>query len=127
MNLGKANLMDATREDFTKLGLSSDDWKVFIFGPGTLSAQKLDAARAAVARLGHYTEKQAVDPEITDSALRMIATRYPYLWLQGETLTAEQKIRFLQVKTGCSREEAERQLEQVAKDNEEAARIFGRP
>jgi hypothetical protein len=117
--------MSTSEEDFANLGLSADDWKAFILGRGTLSAQKLDAARAAVARLGRYTEKQASDTQLTDLALRRVATQYAYLWLRGETLTVEDKIKFLQAEKDCSREEAERHLEQVRKDRDEEDRILG--
>lgn len=119
--------MNTSEEDFAKLGLSSDDWKAFILGRGTLAAEKLIAARIAVARLGRYTHQQATDIELLDSALRLVGTQYLHLWMQGGTLTFEEKIRYLQARDGCSREEAERHLEQVSKDNEEVARIFGNP
>jgi hypothetical protein len=118
--------LNTSDNEFATLGLSSDDWTAFILGRGTLPAQKLDAARVAVARLGRYTEKQASDTEVTDSALRQIATRYPYLWLRGETLTVEDKIRFLEASRACSREEAEKHLEADDKDRAEEAQNFGK-
>ncbi len=108
--------MNATQEDFAKLGLSPDDWKAFILGRGTIAPLKLSAARIAVAQLGRYTEKQAADTELTDGALRRVATQYSHLWMQDETLTTDEKIRYLQAKNGWSREEAERHLEQVRQD-----------
>ena len=118
--------MNTSKEDFDKLGLTSDDWKAFILGKGVIDPLKLESARAVVARLGGYSPKQAADTELTDFALRTIGTQYPHLWLKGETLTYEDKIRFLQAKDGCSREEAVSHLEQVQKDEEEVDRILGK-
>jgi hypothetical protein len=118
--------MNTSNEDFDKLGLTSDDWKAFILGKGVIDPLKLESARAVVVRLGGYNPKQAADTELTDFALRTIGTKYSYLWLKGETVTYEDEIRLLQVKDGCSREEAVSRLEQVRKDEEEAARILGK-
>src|SRR5271166_3192551 len=118
--------MSTSNEDFDKLGLTTDDWKAFILGKGVIDPLKLESARAVVARLGGYSPEQAADTELTDFALRTIGTQYPHLWLKGETLTYEDKIKFLQAKNGCSREEAVSHLEQVQKDEEEVDRIFGK-
>lgn len=85
---------------------------------------RLESARAAVARLDGYIAKRASDRKLTDAALREIATRYPRFWLKGP-LTQEEKIRFVQGKDGCSREDTEKHLAQVARGTEELARIFG--
>jgi hypothetical protein len=118
--------MSTSKEDFHKIGLTADDWKAFILGKGMINPLRLAAARAAVARIGRYSPEQAADTELTDGALCMVGTQYPHLWLKGEPLSYEDKIRFLQAKDGCTREEAARHLEQVQKDNEEVARIFGK-
>jgi hypothetical protein len=118
--------MNTSQEDFEKLGLTTDDWKAFILGKGVVNPLRLAGARPAVARIGRYSPEQAADTEFTDGALRMIGTQYPHLWLKGELLSHEDKIRFLQAKDGCTREEAARYLEQVQKDEEEVARIFGK-
>ena len=118
--------MNTSKEDFDKLGLTSDDWKAFILGKGVIDPLKLESARAVVARRGGYSPEQTADTEIADFALRTIGTKYPYLWLKGETLTHEDKIRFLQARDGCSREEAVSHLEQVQKDEEEVDRILGK-
>jgi hypothetical protein len=118
--------MRTSKEDFEKIGLTSDDWKAFILGRGIVVPLRLEAARAAVARLGGYSPEQAGDTEFTDFALRRIGTQYLQFWLKGETLTHDEKIRFLQARDGCSQEEAANHLEQVQKDEEEVARIFGK-
>lgn len=117
--------MATSEEDFARIGLTADDWKAFILGRGTIDAQRLESARAAVARLGRYSPEQADDHRLTDFALRQIATRYPHLWLYGETLSHEDKVAFLRAQNDWSRDEAERRLEQVRKDREDEARIFG--
>ena|SRR5271157_3581545 len=111
--------MNTSKEDFDEIGLTSDDWKAFILGKGVIDPLRLESARAVVARLGGYSPKQAADAEVTDSALRMIGTLYSYLWLKGDTLTYEDKIRVLQVKDGCTREEAVSHLEQERKNQDE--------
>ncbi len=118
--------MNTSKGDFDKLGLTSNDWKALILGKGVIDPLKLESARAVVARLGGYNPEQAADTELTDFALRTIGTQYPHLWLKCETLTYEDKIRFLQTRDGCSREEAMSHLEQVQKDEKEVDRILGR-
>lgn len=119
-------IMSTSKEDFKGIGLTPDDWKAFILGRGSIDPLRLEAARLAIVRLGRYSPKQAADRELTDFALRQVGTQYPHLWLEEESLSHEEKIRFLQSRNGCSREEAARHLEQVRKDEEEVARIFGK-
>ena len=117
--------MSTSRKDFEGLGLTSDERRSLVFGGPPVSLPKLSAARAGLARLGRYGAAQADDDLFMDRALRMMATTVPQYWLDGVKLSREENLRFLQVKEGWSREQAEEHLERVEKDNAEEARIFG--
>jgi hypothetical protein len=116
--------MSPTERDFESIGLTSEDWATFILGRGQVPPDRLAEARRAIARLGSYTQAQAADDGLLDSALRMIGSRYVFLWhKRGDPISHEEKIRLVQVRDGCSREQAEERLARVREDNDLLDRI----
>jgi hypothetical protein len=115
--------MTPSEQDFQRLGLSADDWKAFIYGRGQVPEHKLAAARAEIARVGRYSERKARDTEMLTRALQVIGTTYAYLWDKDGSPSHEEKIRFLQARDACSREQAEAQLARVREDNERLRKL----
>jgi hypothetical protein len=115
-------MIDATEADFNSLGLTSDDWKALLFGSGSVPLERMTKARAAIARIGRHTEAQARDTDAADYALKLVAITYPRRCFPGP-FTHEETLKFVQLREGCSRDEAERKLEAVQVDNAEVARI----
>ena len=116
--------MNPTDADFASIGFTEADWKALLFGTGSIPFAKLSTARAAVARIGRYSETQANDHEVTDYALRLIALNFPHRCFPSPFTEAE-RLRFFQLREGLTAEDAQRRLDEIAKERAEEDRLFG--